>query len=318
MTDTVPNGNEEVFNPQTLYKALAKIPNCEVLLSRLQQDPTEMLDWILQYMDMYPQRKSKDGQSMLGHNDTVLKEAAALFTGELRQSILCTTCDITTFKEDPFTLLPISLDAPRSAGTATIEELLHRIAHPEVLEDENAFACTNCMKKVLAGKSHTISTLPKLLLLHINRFYKVNGIPAKRTDHVRFSRVLQLEKTTLTKTAVPSYKLKGVIVHTGKYSTSDSSSGHYIAYVLHGDGWLKCSDQNVSNVQWETVKKKQAYLLFYEQIDHNTRQFMIISFCKDRLVSTKLDPVWFSCIQIPGPSAHFSVPPMRRCSESLR
>ena len=81
MTITGPNDNEEVFNPQTLYKALAKIPNCEVLLSRLQQDPTEMLDWILQYMDLYPQRKSKDGQSMLGHNDTVLKEAAALFTG---------------------------------------------------------------------------------------------------------------------------------------------------------------------------------------------------------------------------------------------
>ena len=97
----------------------------------------------------------------------------------------------------------------------------------------------------MAGKSYTISSLPKLLLLHIKKFSKANGTTTKRSNHVRFNRVLQLEKTSLTKETVLSYKLKGVIVHTG----NDAESGHYIAYVLHGDEWLRCGDSNVTKVQ---------------------------------------------------------------------
>ena len=266
MTDTAPNDTGEVWNPQTLYDTLAKIPNWEVLQLRLQQDPTEMLDWMLQYMDLYPKRMSKDGKHTLGHDDSILKEASALFTGKLRQSIFCTKCKITTVKDEPFTLHPVSLDAPKSACTATIEELLQRTANAELLEEGNRFACTTCNEKVLAVKRHIISTLPKILLLHIKRFSEVYGNGVKRTDRVRFGRVLQLEKNSATMATVPSYKLKGVIVHRSKYSKTDPTSGHYSAYVLHGDGWLKCSDHNVTKVQWDTVKTQQAYLLFYEQI----------------------------------------------------
>ena len=267
MTETYPSDIEEVFNPWALYTALAKIPNWEVLRLRRQQDPTEMLQWMLQYLALYPQFKSKDEKCTLGHNDTVLKEVSDLFKGVMRQSIYCTECEITTFKEDPFFILTLSLDSPKSASTTSIEELLQRSAYPEFLEDENKFACTNCMEKVLAGKSHTISTPPKLLLLHIKRFSKVKGCAAKRTDHVKIERVLQLEKTSLMKTAAPRYLLKGVIVHSGEYSPSDSTSGHYTANVLHGDGWLKCSDKEVIKTEWDTVKETQAYLLFYEQVD---------------------------------------------------
>ena len=143
-----------------------------------------------------------------------------------------------------------------------IEELLSCMACPEFLEKDNKFECTTCKEKVMAGKSNTISSLPKLLLLHIKRFTKVvNGTAAKRTDHVRFNRELQLGKTSLTKETVLNYKLKGVIVHNG----NDPASGHYIAYVLHGDEWLRCSDSNVTKVQWSTVKARQAYALFYER-----------------------------------------------------
>ena len=176
--------------------------------------------------------------------------------------------------DEPFTLLPISLGPmPNTSKTAptdskntrvrnaTVEELLSHIADPELLEKENKYECTNCKEKVMAGKSHTISSAAKLLLLHIKRFSKANGTATKRSDHVRFNRVLQLEKTSLTKETVLNYKLKGVIVHNG----NDAASGHYIAYVLHGDEWLRCSDSNVTKVQWSTVKARQAYALFYER-----------------------------------------------------
>ena len=280
MTATMPKDIEEVFNPQPLYNVLAQIPNCEVLLSKLQQDPTEMLFWFLQYMSTYPQKKSEDNKSTWGHNDTVLKEISALFTGKLRQNTWCSQCENSTSREVAFTLLPTSLGpAPEiqkntspngkkaRIRTVSIEELLRRFSHPELLDDENKFECTTCSEKVLAAKYHTITSPPRLLLLHIKRltFSKDGGISAKRNDHVRFNRVLQLEKTSLTKTGSPSYKLKGVIVHKGDNSTS----GHYIAYVLHGNGWLKCSDHKVCKVQWDTVKANQAYLLIYELIDQS-------------------------------------------------
>ena len=140
MTETDSNNTEEVLNPQTLLKELAKFPNCEIFLSKLQQDPTEMLFWILQHMDTYPQRKSKDGKCTMGHNDSVLKEAADLISGKMRQRVVCTKCDIVTFKDDPFTLLPICLgpvlnttktvptDSKNTrARNVSIEDLLSRI-----------------------------------------------------------------------------------------------------------------------------------------------------------------------------------------------
>ena len=154
-------------------------------------------------MDSFTKVKSKDGKCMLGHDDNVLKEASALFTGKLRQSILRINCDNTTVKDEQFTLRPISLDVPKSACTSTIEELHHNTANPELLEDENKFACTNCNDKVLTGKRHTISTLQKIL--HIKRFSKANGNGVKRTDRVRLGRVFQLGKNTLTMPTVASY-----------------------------------------------------------------------------------------------------------------
>ena len=55
------------------------------------------------------------------------------------------------------------------------------------------------------------------------------------------------------------YRLTGVVCHKG----SSITNGHYTAYVLAEEKWLKADDSTVQEVQYETVKRKEAYLLFY-------------------------------------------------------
>ncbi|OWR52227.1 putative ubiquitin specific peptidase 14, partial [Danaus plexippus plexippus] len=62
------------------------------------------------------------------------------------------------------------------------------------------------------------------------------------------------------------YRLQAVLTHRGR----SSSSGHYVAWVARGDGWLRCDDDAVSPVTEEEVLKLSgggdwhcAYLLLY-------------------------------------------------------
>ncbi|XP_049876628.1 ubiquitin carboxyl-terminal hydrolase 14 [Pectinophora gossypiella] len=62
------------------------------------------------------------------------------------------------------------------------------------------------------------------------------------------------------------YRLQAVLTHRGR----SSSSGHYVAWVARGDGWLRCDDDNVTPVPEDEVLKLSgggdwhcAYLLLY-------------------------------------------------------
>ncbi|CAG9564187.1 unnamed protein product [Danaus chrysippus] len=62
------------------------------------------------------------------------------------------------------------------------------------------------------------------------------------------------------------YRLQAVLTHRGR----SSSSGHYVAWVARGDGWLRCDDDAVTPVTEEEVLKLSgggdwhcAYLLLY-------------------------------------------------------
>ena len=54
------------------------------------------------------------------------------------------------------------------------------------------------------------------------------------------------------------YDLYAVIVHKG-----NADSGHYIAFVKHGNEWYKSDDRTVTLVRDTEVLHAQAYILFY-------------------------------------------------------
>lgn len=65
------------------------------------------------------------------------------------------------------------------------------------------------------------------------------------------------------------YRLRSIVVHSGNYQLG----GHYISYVRgDGDQWFLCNDSTITAVDFATVRKCQAYVLFYERQDERGEQ----------------------------------------------
>ncbi len=58
------------------------------------------------------------------------------------------------------------------------------------------------------------------------------------------------------------YELYAVITHRGKMD-----GGHYIAFLKVDGLWYQCDDSWIVPVDVETVKKCQAYMLYYKRKD---------------------------------------------------
>ena len=103
----------------------------------------------------------------------------------------------------------------------------------------------------------TISVQPvgRALLLHLKRF-AFDATGRKRTDPVPFPRRLVF--------GTAQYEFSAMVEHLG----ATMRGGHYVAYVDSSGSLLHCNDANpVSEVTWEHVAARQAYLLAYVRTD---------------------------------------------------
>ena len=57
------------------------------------------------------------------------------------------------------------------------------------------------------------------------------------------------------------YRLKAVITHEG----ASIRVGHYVAYFSVNGEWYEANDSVVKETDWETVRKLQVYVLFYQR-----------------------------------------------------
>jgi ubiquitin C-terminal hydrolase len=60
------------------------------------------------------------------------------------------------------------------------------------------------------------------------------------------------------------FQLVGVLVHWG----SNIRGSHHTAFVKSSsdDFWTECNDKICTAVPWETVRKQEAYVLFYSKV----------------------------------------------------
>ena len=92
-------------------------------------------------------------------------------------------------------------------------------------------------------------------MLQLKRFEGLQKIE----DYVRFPVKLRLNYKSMGNEQQQLYRLTGVVCHKGR----SIANGHYVAYVLAEEKWMRADDSNMQEVQYKTVKMKEAYLLFY-------------------------------------------------------
>ena len=119
------------------------------------------------------------------------------------------------------------------------------------LNAENDYVCKRCAG--LVQKTIQVRPLGRALLLHLKRF-EFERTGRKCNDVVLFPRTLSV--------GTSRYEFTALVEHIGK----TMHRGHYVAYVQSTHLWC-CNDEDVVEVSWQTIEKKQAYLLAYVRAD---------------------------------------------------
>ena len=120
------------------------------------------------------------------------------------------------------------------------------------------YNCDRCSTQNPTEKTLEILSTPKILLLQLKRFQGLQKIE----EVVRFPSKLRLNFASMGNGEYQLYRLTGVVCHRGL----SIAHGHYIAYVLAEEKWLKADDTTIREVRYETVKRQEVYLLFYVRI----------------------------------------------------
>ena len=196
---------------------------------------------------------------LIEHFRQKFKPLADIFEGDLRSKLTCQRCFTSYTKTEPFGLLqlafPEDMNQHDVSRTHDVYDLLDDFVTPEIISGYN---CASCSSQNPTEKTLDILCTPKVLVLQLKRFQGLQKIE----DFVRFPSKLRLNFASVGNGEHQLYQLTGVVCHSGPRI----ANGHYICYVLAGDQWLKADDRIVQEVRYETVKRKQVYVLFYQRL----------------------------------------------------
>ena len=196
---------------------------------------------------------------LIEHFRQKFKPLADIFEGDLRSKLTCQRCFTSYTKTEPFGLLqlafPEDMNQHDVSRTHDVYDLLDDFITPEIISGYN---CDRCSIQSPTEKTLDILSTPKVLLLQLKRFQGLQKIE----DFVRFPSKLRLNFASVGNGEHQLYRLTGVVCHKGM----SIQHGHYIAYVLAEEKWLKADDTTIREIRYETVKREEAYLLFYVRI----------------------------------------------------
>lgn len=197
-----------------------------------------------------------------------LGDPTSIFQGAFKTSYRCLNCKKEeVFEGETFFSLPLPVVESRSVQGTTIGSCFEGFFEEEEIDGVPCSFCASTQMK----KAMTIARFPDILVLQICKleetthgsFYKPFQ---KKGDRVQFwedFRGLKEHNQKLgLKEHLKPYKLFSVVEHLGS-----ASSGHYVCFVKRQHTWWLCDDSYVTEVKLKTVKKANAYLLFYEKKD---------------------------------------------------
>lgn len=211
---------------------------------------------------------------------------SALFQGRLAFQTRCFDCDKYTRRTEPFLHVSLPVTSPglpgfpsspepsgnSSAAPVSLSWCLSRFMSHERLTWSNKFWCDYCGHLVEAERNILFSNLPRIFIVHLNRFSvqdwgraigKVAGSVA-----IPMSLCFSPWSTYDCPSRNKMYYLRAAVFHTG----ASCHSGHYTAVVQAGDQWLLCDDEAVQQLSESTLREllsplptsaTSPYILFY-------------------------------------------------------
>ena len=202
-----------------------------------------------------------------------------MFEGLLETNHKCICCQSKSIRYEPFITLGLSIPIKdkQDISEFDIYECLDHMIKKEQLDSDNKMNCELCGLK---NQGHTKSILwksPKLLVLHIKRFF-VNsyGSPTQKLNNNVIYPIKDLDISKYFNHDSPyksqsKYDLIGINIHQSLGNSKDINYGHYTSIVKNtmNNNWYLYNDSNtlkIINTQKE-LQTPNAYLLFYYRHD---------------------------------------------------
>ena len=127
----------------------------------------------------------------------------------------------------------------RDLGTIDVANLINEEKELQIVE------CTEC-RKHHAEESFELSIAPSVLVIHLKRSNGRLRVEGQQSVYEQYKGYRQVTyATSLTLTTISEgdvqFDLVGVIIHLG----TNHDSGHYVAIVRDGNGWIRCDDGDI-------------------------------------------------------------------------
>lgn len=208
-----------------------------------------------------------------------------IFAGQYASRLKCCICQNTSTTYIPFNMLSIPIPNLKNKEL-NLYDCINSFVSPEILIGDNAWKCSKCKENIKTEKQLTITRLPNILIIHLERFSfvgdnLVNGKFVKNSSKINIPLRLNMsrywpkiqdeqERQQLQKLPLRGqegkweYELYGVIRH---YGTLDG--GHYISEVKKNGVWIKFDDDKVkvdANMGKIPESDGSAYILFFEKV----------------------------------------------------
>lgn len=201
-----------------------------------------------------------------------------IFSGQYASRLTCNNCYKNSTTYIPFNMISVPIP---SKPAVKITDCIEKFISPELLTKDNLWKCPKCKINKSSTKKLTLTRLPRVLILHLERFsYKDTGF-IKNNAKVDIPERLSMKKywpkpqddqerndlkfipvRGQDETNDFEYHLFGIVRH---YGTLDT--GHYIANVKKLGQWYKFDDDKIGKLNsTNTEIDGSAYILFYERI----------------------------------------------------
>jgi ubiquitin C-terminal hydrolase len=224
--------NSNIFNPGEVKRIVAN--NNKIFANCNQQDSYEFIIYLFDVLD------KNLGNSM----NNVLYDKFGI---ETTSNIKCKMANCGKESENKSTELFLQLPI---TDELDLSDSYRKYKSVGKLENDNAYFCQKCNKKVVARKNTITTKWPDNMIIVLKRFNYM-----MRKDGRQINIPINWRH---------GYKLKGGIIHMGSYG-----GGHYIYFGEENQEWFIANDSHISKINdidtFMENQGKQSYILYYQK-----------------------------------------------------